>query len=113
VTGKPITFQLCAACAARWYLERERCARCGSTALTSQPASGEGRVFAVTIVHRAPDAEFAALVPYRIALVDLDEGVRVMGHLVGEAEIGSAVTGSMELVAGREIGAFRVNTPDT
>jgi uncharacterized OB-fold protein len=41
-------------------------------------ASGEGTVYSVTIVHPRAPAE-----PYNIVLVDLAEGVRMMGRVVG------------------------------
>ena len=40
---------------------------------------------AVTVVHRAPSAAFKADVPYAIALVDLDEGFRMLANVVGTA----------------------------
>jgi uncharacterized OB-fold protein len=44
-------------------------------------AGGAGVVHAFTVVHRAP-AEYRSEVPYVVALVDLDEGVRMMTRLV-------------------------------
>jgi uncharacterized protein len=102
-----IRYQTCRNCGARWYLGRELCPRCGSHELSTPRAAGRGTVFAVTTIHRAPDAAFADLVPYRIALIDLDEGVRIMAHLACDAPIGSVVAGGLETVAGREIPVFR------
>jgi hypothetical protein len=45
-------------------------------------ASGRGTLHAFTIVHRAPAREFQADVPYVVALIDLDEGVRLLATLV-------------------------------
>jgi uncharacterized OB-fold protein len=45
--------------------------------------SGLGTVYATTIVHRPPAGLFAHLVPYTFALVDLDEGVRVVTMITG------------------------------
>ena len=50
---------------------------------------GCGTVYATTSVTRAPTPDFAALVPYDILLVDLDEGFRMMaqarpGFAIGE-----------------------------
>jgi uncharacterized OB-fold protein len=41
------------------------------------PSARTGVVYATTVVHR-PDEE-----PYNVCLVDLDEGVRVMGRVEG------------------------------
>ena len=105
--AEAIRYQTCRNCAARWYLGRELCPRCGSRELSTPRAVGRGTVFAVTAIHRAPDAAFGELVPYSIALIDLDEGVRVMAHLACDAPIGSVVIGRLESVAGREIPVFR------
>ncbi|MNV61006.1 hypothetical protein D3C71_1534950 [compost metagenome] len=36
-----------------------------------------------TIIRRASDPAFAPLVPYTVALIDLDEGPRMMANLLG------------------------------
>ncbi len=110
-----ITYQCCGHCDARWYLDRDRCPRCGTRDPQPRQSEGTGTVFALTTVFRAPDAAFQERAPYRIALVDLDDGIRVMGHLIGDAAaIGSRVTGGIESVGGRSIPVFRPvagNTP--
>jgi uncharacterized OB-fold protein len=40
-------------------------------------------VHAVTVVYRPPTPAFKADVPYAIALVDVDEGFRMMANVVG------------------------------
>ena len=44
-------------------------------------ASGRGRIHSYTVVHRAPP-EYRDEVPYVVALVELDEGVRMMTRLI-------------------------------
>jgi uncharacterized protein len=45
---------------------------------------GRGKVYTYTIVHQnASDAAFAKLVPYAIGIIELAEGVRLMGNIVG------------------------------
>jgi len=46
------------------------------------PSSGRGVVYSFTVVHRAPDPSFKDDVPYVIAIVELDEGVRLMSNMV-------------------------------
>lgn len=101
-----IILEACRACNHRWVLGRRQCPRCGSDEVERAPASGRGRLYAATTVHRAPDEAFAAIAPYRIALVDLDEGPRLMAHLRGEAAIGARLRGWIETVAGRPIPVF-------
>lgn len=50
----------------------------GATDLAWVEASGEGVVYAVTVVHPRPPAA-----PYTVALVDLAEGPRAMGRVEG------------------------------
>lgn len=47
------------------------------------PLSGRGTLYSYTVVHVAP-AEFAHAVPYRLAIVDLIEGVRVAAGMLGD-----------------------------
>ncbi len=101
-----IALQTCPAGDGPWALPRDRCPTCGAAFETLQ-ASGRGRLFASTLVTRAPDETFRALVPYRIGLVDLDEGPRLMAHIDGEPAIGAPLTGDMEERAGRLLPVFR------
>lgn len=86
-----IRYQRCTRCGAAQRLARHACTACGSTALEWRDAAGTGTVFAITEVRRAPTDAFKALVPYRIALVDLDEGARLMSHADPGLAIGDRV----------------------
>lgn len=78
-----LRFQFCAACRRPQFYPRTLCATCGATALEWRQSSGLGVVHAVTVVHRPPLPVFRPDVPYAIALVDLDEGFRMMANVVG------------------------------
>jgi uncharacterized protein len=77
--GEPggVPYQRCRACGAVTYLRRIACRRCGSTDLQALTASGRGRVYAATAVHRRGEP------PRSIVIVELDEGVRVMSTVEG------------------------------
>lgn len=75
-----ILFQACGSCGHVWYFRREFCPACGARGPRDLTSAGRGTVHAGTLVHRAPTDEFRALAPYRIVLVDIDEGFRMMGH---------------------------------
>ncbi|RIK39024.1 MAG: hypothetical protein DCC58_15895 [Chloroflexi bacterium] len=47
-----------------------------------EPVSGSGTLYTYTIVHRHYHPGFASEIPYVVALVELDEGVRIMADLV-------------------------------
>ena len=44
-------------------------------------SQGLGRILSFTVVHRAPTPAFRDDLPYVIALVDLDEGFRLMVNM--------------------------------
>ncbi len=89
--GAGLAYQQCAACGHRWYFRRGFCPRCGDADPGTHASAGRGIVYATTLVQRAPSDAFAALAPYRIVLVDLDEGIRVMAHGEPTLGIGDAV----------------------
>lgn len=76
-----LLLQWCTACDRPQFYPRSVCARCGGSALEWRRASGRGTVYTYSVVHRAPDPAVAT--PYVVALVDLDEGVRMMSNIVG------------------------------
>jgi len=86
-----IRYQACVACGAAQTLARYACRACGSTELQWRAAKGAGRVYSVTTVARAPSDEFRPLAPYALAIVELDEGPRLMGHATVDARIGDRV----------------------
>ena len=91
-----LVIRQCRACSQVHFMPRHVCPHCWSDALDWIDASGHGVVHSYSIVRRAPLAEFAAEVPYVVALIDLDEGPRMMANIVGEGRlevrIGEAVT---------------------
>jgi uncharacterized OB-fold protein len=90
-----LVYQQCAACGQRQLFPRLLCHRCLATDLRWAEASGRGRVISHTTIHQAAHPAFAAEVPYLYALVELDEGPRVLTNLVQvdpeEVRIGMAV----------------------
>ncbi len=89
-----VRYQRCTVCGTAQRLARYACTACSDVNLTWEDASGHGRVFALTEVKRAPTETFKALVPYTLALVDLEEGARVMGHAPPGLQIGDPVRAS-------------------
>jgi uncharacterized OB-fold protein len=102
-----LRYQACSACQAAQTLARYACRRCGSTRLEWRKAAGRGVVYATTVVSRAPSDDFRALVPYTLALVDLEEGARVMGHAAPGIAIGERVLAGYFELAGRKLIRFR------
>ncbi len=89
-----LPFYRCGACATPQATPFVRCVVCGGTDAVREWAAGTGTVHSYTELHRPGHPAFADRVPYVIALVDLDEGVRALADLrpLGrEARIGQRV----------------------
>ena len=57
------------------------CPTCWSTQLAARPVSGRGRVFSFAVYRRTYHPATPA--PYVVALVELDEGPRLISNIVG------------------------------
>ena len=80
--------QRCRQCANWIFYPREQCPTCFSTDLEWAPVSGNGRVFAYTIVYQPANPAFGPDAPFVYAIVQLDEGVRMPTNIV-ECELES------------------------
>ncbi|WP_370049877.1 MULTISPECIES: Zn-ribbon domain-containing OB-fold protein [Salipiger] len=73
----------CEACGQPRAYPRPLCPACHSPDTVPFTPSGRGTVYTFTEVHRAPSPAFGEEVPYTIALIDLEEGLRLPGRLTG------------------------------
>jgi uncharacterized protein len=76
-----LRLQRCVDCDRHVFYPRAVCPVCMTSGLEWVEATGAGVVHSFTVVHRAPPG-YRDEVPYVVALVDLDEGVRMMTRLV-------------------------------
>jgi uncharacterized OB-fold protein len=83
VAAHKLIAQKCAGCSRFIFYPRAICPFCHSAELSWEELAGTGTVYSVTVSRRAPSPEFADLVPYVVALIDLDEGCRMMSNIVG------------------------------
>jgi uncharacterized protein len=83
----------CGSCRRVHWYPRVRCPHCGSADIAWITASGRGTVHTYTVVRQSGDAYFKTKVPYVLAMIDLEEGVRVMSNIVG-CEVGAVAVGS-------------------
>ena len=77
-----VQLQRCDRCDRFIYYPRAVCPGCLSDDLAWSPVSGRGVVHAFTIPHRHPNPAFGSGVPYVVALIELEEGVRMMSNLI-------------------------------
>jgi uncharacterized OB-fold protein len=78
-----LRYQRCGSCEAAVFPPRAHCPRCWSAELTWHDSSGRAHLAARAVVHRPGHAAFAELAPYPLALVDLEEGFRMLSRLTG------------------------------
>lgn len=76
-----LRLQYCVACEQHQFYPRTFCAGCGSQNIDWRAVSGLARVASYSIVRRGVSKAYPA--PYVIALVDLDEGPRMMTTIIG------------------------------
>ena len=104
--GADVVFQQCSACHHVWYFRRSFCPGCGHAAPSTLTSTGLGSVHASTLVQRAPSDAFRAIAPYRLVLVDMAEGFRMMGHADPSLTIGERVRCRVKTIAGRVLPYF-------
>ncbi len=74
---------VCRNCGTKAFPLREVCSACGSDQVGPVELSAAGKLYSFSEVHAAPKG-FA--VPYVVAYVDLDDGVRLFGQIEGPAD---------------------------
>jgi len=92
---KRLLLQWCRRCERAVFYPRDFCSHCAGASLSWKDASGDGVVYAVSIMHRPGNPMMAPEVPYAVAIVELKEGVRMLSNLVhcdpGEVHVGMSV----------------------
>jgi hypothetical protein len=74
--------QTCRACGHSQFYPRALCVKCEGRDLDWRDAKLKGTVHTFTVVHRAPSPAFKEDAPYVLALIDLDDGFRMMMNIV-------------------------------
>ena len=75
--------QQCGACGARRYYPRALCPSCLSSDTAWVLSSGRGTVYTYTVTYQNQAPGFREELPYVLAYVELDEGVRMLTNIVG------------------------------
>lgn len=89
-----LVIQRCTTCGAYQFYPRALCTNCaGDTEWVE--ASGRGTLHTYTVIRQNRSEAFAALSPYVVGIVELEEGVRMMTNVVGcdpdEVHVGMAL----------------------
>jgi uncharacterized OB-fold protein len=96
-----LRIQRCNACSKAVFYPRLICPHCHADQLSWIAASGKGTIYSYTVVHQG-FGPFAADVPFVIAIVELEEGARMMSRIVDapreRVAVGAAVRVTFESV---------------
>jgi uncharacterized protein len=84
LSNHQLAIQACAACGRLEHPPTVCCPDCGSFERTWQPVSGLGTVYSYIICHHSTHRALNDLVPYNVATIDLDEGVRMVSSIVSD-----------------------------
>jgi len=97
-----LVVQRCTGCGHHQLYARAHCLRCRGP-VDWVPATGRGTIYSYTVIRQNFSRSFKHLLPYVVALVDLEEGPRLMTNVVGcepgDVRIGSAVRVRFEPVS--------------
>ena len=78
-----LLFLRCKHCGNAFLPARFECPNCLTPDPVWESASGRGRLISWVVYHKAPDPAFAARVPYTVAVIELEEGARMISNVVG------------------------------
>lgn len=76
-----LLFSRCRGCGHAFHYPRTRCPSCFSSNVSWEESSGRGVVHSYTVVRQNHAHPFRDRLPYVVALVDLDEGPRLMSNV--------------------------------
>jgi uncharacterized protein len=93
-----LVIRKCRTCGDLHFMPRHLCPACWSDDLEWVDAKGAGRVHSFSIIRRASDPAFASRVPYVVALVELDEGPRMMANILGDDALDVAIGDAVNVI---------------
>jgi uncharacterized OB-fold protein len=94
-----ITIRECPTCKQRYLDDVDICPSCLQVTPTVRiEISGTGKIYSHSRVHVAPE-QFKSIVPYYLAIIDLDEGPRLMGRLQTQEGDHVRIDAPVELVS--------------
>ena len=79
---RKVQIQRCDGCDSWVFYPRTRCPSCLSDLLTWREVSGQGVLYTYTLARQPTAPHFADETPQQLAVVELDEGVRMTSTLV-------------------------------
>ncbi|MBI4641644.1 MAG: Zn-ribbon domain-containing OB-fold protein [Candidatus Tectomicrobia bacterium] len=85
----------CLNCGAHRFVSRLLCPHCHSEETRWVKANGKGEVYTYTVMHQPYHPAFAPDLPYVVAMIELEEGVKLISNVIGcrpqEVKVGMKV----------------------
>lgn len=78
-----LMLQRCNDCSKYIFYPRVICPHCSSENVSWSQASGRGKVYSYTEVRNNAPSAFKSDTPYVVAVIELEEGVRMLSNIVG------------------------------
>lgn len=78
-----LSFQRCSQCSHAWLPARSECPACLADQWRWEKAAGGAKLISWVVYHVAFHPAFAQRLPYNVAVVELDEGARLISNVVG------------------------------
>ena len=106
-----LSFQRCNSCDHAWLPARSECPNCLGDDLCWQPSAGGATLISWVVYHMAYHPAFAKRLPYTVAVVELDEGPRMMSNILkidgsAEPKIGQRLSLRIEDESGTAVPRF-------
>ena len=73
----------CSSCGKTHFYPRELCPHCHADTVDWIEARGTGSIYSFTVARRPAGPAFKPDAPYVVAIIELDEGARMMTNIVG------------------------------
>ena len=77
-----LLIQKCKDCSAKIFYPRKICPECWSPNLSWTESSGRGKVYSYSVTMAGVEERFTEDLPFILALVDLEEGIRMMTNII-------------------------------
>ncbi len=83
LTQGEVRLQKCGRCGTHQYPAETFCYECGARDMSWVAVTGEGTVYSFTVVHQLYHKAFKPFLPYTVAIVQMDEGPRMLSAMLG------------------------------
>lgn len=112
IQEKKLCVQICQSCEEYIFYPKAWCPHCMGMELGWAELSGNGEVFAFSIVHQAPIESYRGEEPYILAIIQLEEGPQMMANIIEcdpkQVEIGMKVKVVFENRDGFYVPQFKI-----